>query len=54
MQVRKELLDYFLSKFSTHIFINTNQSVHQIDRSKSWCKWQDDEMAYFVIAKKMQ
>jgi len=53
IQVRKELLDHFLSKFSTDIFINTNQSVHQIHRSKAWCKWQDDEMAYFVIAKKI-
>ena len=53
IQVRKPLLDHFLSKFSTDIYINTNQSSHQINRSKGWCQWQDDEIAYWVVAKKI-
>jgi len=54
IQVRKPLLDHFLSKFSTDIYINTNQSEHQIDRSKNWCGWMDDEIAYWVIATKIK
>lgn len=53
IQVRKELLDYFLeSSFTPHPFVSTEQTEGQVARSRDWCKWKDDEMGYWAIVKK--
>eukprot|EP00981_Chlorochromonas_danica_P012928 scaffold5574_cov162-Ochromonas_danica.AAC.3 len=54
-QVSETTLDHFLeSAFSREPFFNTNQTKEQIDRSKHWCRWLDDEKGYFVIVHKIK
>ena len=54
IQVRKELLEHFFSHFSEGPLLSTKQTEGQIDRSKNWCKWKDDEMGYWAIVKKIK
>ena len=57
IQVRKALLKHFLdSSFSVEggPLVSTKQTQGQVDRSRDWCKWKDDEMGYFVIVKKLR
>eukprot|EP01039_Chlorochromonas_danica_P000649 gene649-704_t len=54
-QVSQTVLQHFLdSAFSREPFFNTNQTKEQIERSRDWCKWSDDEKAYFVIVRKVK
>ena len=55
IQVRRALLQHFLdSSFSVEPLINTAQTRGQVDRSRDWCKWKDDETGYFAIVKKLR
>jgi hypothetical protein len=52
IQVRKPLLDHFLSHYSAGPLLSSRQTAGQLDRSKNWCKWKDDEMGYWAIVRK--
>ena len=54
IQVRKVLLDHFLSYFTVKQFLSDKQTKGQLDRSKNWCKWKDDEMGYRAMVKKVR
>ncbi len=54
IQVRKAVLDHLLSHFTVTPFLSDKQTKGQIDRSKNWCKWKDDEMGYWAMVKKVK
>jgi hypothetical protein len=55
IQVRESLLKhYFNSSFTIKPFISTKQTEGQIERSKNWCKWKDDEMGFWAIITKIK
>ena len=60
LQVRRPLLDHFLSHFDTSTsalggFLNTNQTVDQLYRSKHWCGTnRDNERGFFASGRKIK
>jgi len=52
IQVRKNVLEHLLSHFENTPFLSEKQTKGQLDRSKNWCKWKDDEMGFWAIVKK--
>lgn len=56
LQVKRPLLDHFLSLFDFHrgsgTYYSTNQTDRAAFRSKSWCPNDDNEMAYFAAGRK--
>ena len=55
LQVRRPLLEHFLSLFDTSTYYNTNQTIDQAYRSKHWCGTdRDNERGYFVAGRKKE
>jgi hypothetical protein len=55
IQVKQNLLKHFFdSSFTKEPLLSTAQTEGQIDRSKNWCKWKDDEMGYWAILRKIK
>lgn len=52
IQIKKPVLDHFLSHFSKEPFYSTNRTIGQLYRSQHWCPGRDEEAGYWVAVRK--